>query len=243
MTSLQSFDLHGIRAVIFDVDGTLYDLKMVQRIMLFRLARFYIVRPWRCYDVFILYKFRRNREEMSVQGIRNIEREQFSRVAAKTGASETRVRSVVGQWIIEAPLPFLRRCRYEGVDEFFGVLRKSGVRVAAMSDYPATAKIAALGLKADAIVSAVDPSVDRFKPDPAGFLTAARMLAVEPKDVLVIGDRMDRDGIAAERAGMRCLLIDEAGVSGGNCFKSYMDLIPLMGERSKTSEPGGHKGG
>jgi HAD superfamily hydrolase (TIGR01509 family) len=41
-----------------------------------------------------------------------------------------------------------------------------------------------------------------LKPDPEGYLLAARTLGVEPAQCLVIGDRLDADGAAAQAAGM-----------------------------------------
>lgn len=53
-----------------------------------------------------------------------------------------------------------------------------------------------------AIVAAED--VERGKPDPEGFLLAARRLEVEPRDCVVLEDAAG--GVeAAKRAGMRCI--------------------------------------
>jgi HAD superfamily hydrolase (TIGR01509 family) len=41
-----------------------------------------------------------------------------------------------------------------------------------------------------------------LKPDPDGYLLAARRLGLSPSDCLVLGDRPDADGQAAHRAGM-----------------------------------------
>jgi beta-phosphoglucomutase-like phosphatase (HAD superfamily) len=46
-----------------------------------------------------------------------------------------------------------------------------------------------------------------MKPSPDGLLLAASSLTAEPKRCLVIGDRLDADGAAANAAGMEFRLI------------------------------------
>jgi HAD superfamily hydrolase (TIGR01509 family) len=46
------------------------------------------------------------------------------------------------------------------------------------------------------------------KPDPEMFLFAARRLALEPKDVIYIGDQYERDILGSMRAGIKSWLID-----------------------------------
>ena len=70
------------------------------------------------------------------------------------------------------------------------------------SDYPAEEKLAALGLRAEVVVSATDPEVDRLKPDPRGLEVALARLGASAEHCLLVGDRDERDGEAARRAGV-----------------------------------------
>ena len=72
------------------------------------------------------------------------------------GRSPEQVRAVVSRWIDRHPLPYLRACRYAGLGELFAGLRRHGKTIGVLSDYPATAKLAALELAADHIVTAHD---------------------------------------------------------------------------------------
>jgi beta-phosphoglucomutase len=98
-----------------------------------------------------------------------------------------------------APLP--------GVHEWLGRLRDAGWRQAIASSGPranAEAVIAQLGLERifDAIVAAED--VQRGKPDPEVFLTAAAQLGVAPARCVVVEDAPT--GIeAGRRGGMRTI--------------------------------------
>ena len=60
--------------------------------------------------------------------------------------------------------------------------RRRGTKLGALSDYPAVAKLEALGIadRFDVVLSAQDPRVHAFKPNPKGLLVALEALAVEP---------------------------------------------------------------
>src|SRR3546814_7573830 len=104
------------------------------------------------------------------------------------------------------PLAYLPACRFDGLDRLFDGLRGSGRPIAILSDYPGEAKLRALGLTADLHVSAVDPDVDRLKPHPKGLLRVVERLGLRTDECLFIGDRAERDGECARRAGMPYLL-------------------------------------
>jgi FMN phosphatase YigB (HAD superfamily) len=58
----------------------------------------------------------------------------------------------------------------------------------------------------DVVVTAQDPEVQRFKPDPRGLETALRRLAVQKNEVLYVGNRADIVA-AASRAGIRHIIL------------------------------------
>ena len=59
----------------------------------------------------------------------------------------------------------------------------------------------------DVVVTAQDPEVQRFKPDPAGLELTLRRLAVRKDEAVYIGDRADVDAVAASRAGIRHFIL------------------------------------
>jgi HAD superfamily hydrolase (TIGR01549 family) len=88
--------------------------------------------------------------------------------------------------------------------------RAAGGKTALVSDYPATAKLAGLGVTGlfDVVVaSGEEGGPEALKPDPAGYLLAAQRLEIAPGRCLVIGDREDADGEAARRAAMAFRLV------------------------------------
>src|SRR3546814_16242270 len=78
--------------------------------------------------------------------------------------------------------------------------------VAIFSDYPAAAKLKALGLKAHLNVSATDEDVGRLKPDPDGLQKIIAIAGIAPRRSLIIGARLDRDEQSGHQIGMKELI-------------------------------------
>jgi HAD superfamily hydrolase (TIGR01509 family) len=89
-----------------------------------------------------------------------------------------------------------------GAVELLAALRRHRVRFAIATSgarVTAASALALLGLGDDAVVVTRD-MVERAKPDPHLFVTAARMLGVDPRHSFVVGDSV-WDLLAAQRAG------------------------------------------
>ena len=201
----RALDWNRVAAVVFDMDGTLYDqaplrAKMVPRLCLHALGRFdpKLLR--------IVSALRRERERLADAECTGFEDVLIAAVAAQVGMSPDRVRAVMVEWLETRPLPFLASCMVPGTAALFTALARSGRRIAVLSDYPATRKLAALGLSADLVLSANDPEIDVQKPNPKALAVAADRFGLVPEALLMIGDRDDRDGEAARRVGAACLI-------------------------------------
>jgi HAD superfamily hydrolase (TIGR01549 family) len=196
-----------MKAVIFDVDGTLYDQSKLRLRILFDMVAASIRHPLRLYDFKIIWDFRRAREQHSFSGESGIEEKQYTWGAERSGVSVKQVREIIEKWMFEKPLPYLPLCRYEGTQQLFRYLSEKNIRIGIFSDYPASQKISALGLWADVIVCSLDKDVDCLKPDPKGLLITAEKLGVPVDNCLFIGDRDEKDGACARKAGMPFLLL------------------------------------
>ncbi len=212
------FDAGRFAAVVFDVDGTLYEQRPLRRRMAAELALHCALRPWRLGLLRRLQVFRRERERISERELEDAGRLQYELPAARLGVASERLRAEVEEWIERRPLRHLGGCRVAGVRRFFAHLRTHGVRIAVLSDYPAAAKLAALGLDAEIVVCGADPGVGRLKPHPTGLRSVLRRLELPPGRCLLIGDRADRDGECARRAGVECLL-------RGTDFRTFGELL------------------
>jgi putative hydrolase of the HAD superfamily len=200
--------LDRVQAIIFDVDGTLYDQSALRRRIVPRIAAAHWTSPFQCVRVMrALQAYRQAHEQLRNHA--------FSldlqlRVAAdKCGYTAEEVQVTVDQWFERIPLDLLPRCIYEGLPEFLHLLSELQISCGVFSDYPAEAKLSAMGLKRffSHVRSAGD--VRRQKPDPIGILTLAREMGLAPEYTLYVGDRTI-DLQAADRAGMQGILIQNA---------------------------------
>ncbi len=171
-----------------------------------------------------LQVFRRERERLAEEEAENVATEQYLRPAVRLGVPPDALEREVFDWIEERPLRHLPAYRFEGAGALFRRLREAGVAVAVLSDYPAEAKLAALGLNADLAVAATDPGVGRFKPHPAGLLRVLELLDVDPAQCVVVGDRDERDGEAARRVGAQFRLRTRRP-SGPGQFRRFSELL------------------
>jgi HAD superfamily hydrolase (TIGR01549 family) len=188
-------------AWLVDLDGTLYSAPPVRLCMLGELS----LGGWRVLPT--LRRFRSEQEQLrrSQNEPGDPYRVQIERTALACGITAAEVERRVEEWMLERPAKWLWLFRRSALLEELATFRRGGGRLALVSDYPARAKLAALGCGElfDAVVASGEVGGPRWlKPHPDGYLMAAERLGVSPARCLVLGDRVDADGEAARRAGM-----------------------------------------
>jgi putative hydrolase of the HAD superfamily len=114
--------------------------------------------------------------------------------------------------------------------ELFAALRARGKLLGILSDYPAHQKLERLDLAGDHIAWAGEPDIGILKPNPRGLEHLMRLAQVRPEQTVMIGDRVERDGLAAQRAGTHVLIRSDRPIPGWTTFKRFDDLIfaPLL---------------
>lgn len=204
--------VRSAKAVLFDLDGTLYRLAPMRRRMLFELLRWGATHPFAFPRLMgQLKEFRSAREglrDFSADG-EALAEVQYTVPADRLGVSPEGLRELVQEWMFDRPLPFLQAAAWPGMREVLLDLKASGKRLGVFSDYDPDRKLEALGVRDlfDVTLAATDPEVNRFKPHPRGFLVGAERLGLAPADVVYVGDRADVDGAGAAAAGMASVII------------------------------------
>jgi HAD superfamily hydrolase (TIGR01509 family) len=231
----------GLRAIIFDLDGTLYRQGPLRTAMLARLARAYVTRPLagvKAYRALGAYRAAQEQLRHTPQPTSgDLADAQIRAACAATGLEPAFVSSCVARWMEQAPLDLVARNVYPGVGEFLGACKLRGLRLGLFSDYPADAKLEALGFQRyfDAVLTAQSSAVGAFKPNPRGLLLVAEQLGVRPAECLYVGDRVEVDAAAAAAAGMLCALIGKhtavEHTSSTWTFAGYAELrADVLGE-------------
>jgi putative hydrolase of the HAD superfamily len=223
-SELRATDWNDIRLVVFDVDGTLYSQRRLRALMTRDLV-IHAARTRSLDAITVIRAYRRIREGLAERDAADFEPLLVAETAAATGRSSAQVSALVAEWIERRPLPHLVRSRYPGVLELFAGLKRKCKIVGIFSDYPAAAKLAALGLDADHIVCAGDQGIGALKPNPRGLVAILGKACVDPQRTVVIGDRIDRDGAAATQIGARALIRSEKPITGWQTFARFDDAI------------------
>jgi putative hydrolase of the HAD superfamily len=212
------FDWSPIRLVVFDVDGTLYRQGALRSRMAGALIA-HSLRNGNFRALAVLRHYRKRREYYGDKEIESFEEQLTQEVAKRFSIASDDVRLIVSEWIDARPLPMLMACRYPGIERLFERIRASGRSIGILSDYPAEAKLTALGLRADFVVCARD--VGYLKPHPGGLERIMSLAGERPGTTVLIGDRVERDGEAARRAGVQALLRTSKPIHGWRSFRSY----------------------
>ena len=189
---------------VFDLDGTLYDQPRLRMIMAKRLICHYILHPFSVKDAFILQYFRKVKEEWTGS---SSEEEIVKKVAEDKNVDIERVRRIVRRWIYDNPLSAVAATKDTALIEWIASLRKKGKKVVILSDYPTADKLLAMGVETDGQYSPDDTRIDELKPSPRGLFVIMEDTGEDPGNILMIGDRMEKDGQCAVAAGTDYLIL------------------------------------
>jgi FMN phosphatase YigB (HAD superfamily) len=91
---------------------------------------------------------------------------------------------------------------WPGVSERLDMIAQLGVRQVIVSDFPVDAKLSALGLSSKFERGFAGTEIGALKPHPSVLAHVFAVVGVEPAEVVHVGDRLDTDGRAADRAGV-----------------------------------------
>jgi FMN phosphatase YigB (HAD superfamily) len=208
-----------VRAVLFDVDGTLYRQSLLRALMAAELAALPVVN-WRrgISTAQILRRYRRVHEDLRGLGAadRPLAAYQIARTADELGVDLATAEATVDEWMVRRPLKYLKWCRRAGLLELLGTLRARGLQLGVLSDYAPEPKLDALEASRyfSLAICTTTSEINALKPHPRGFWRACDMWGLRPEEVMSVGDRPDVDGEGAMAAGLGCVIIQRRGRKG-----------------------------
>ena len=216
-TALRKNSIMDYKVYLFDLDGTLYYQKPFRVKMLCVLIKHVLFKPSSIADLFLIKTYRAVREhweeceneETFAVGM-SLDEKQYAYVAKKKNTDVQRVKRAVELFMLKMPLEVLPSFRDKVLYDFIKKLRENKKTVVIYSDYPVEDKLACLSIQADACFTSGDARIGCMKPDPKGIEVILRTLDCDCSDVLMIGDRYEKDGIAAERNNVDYVIVDRA---------------------------------
>ncbi|WSH67823.1 HAD family hydrolase (plasmid) [Rhizobium ruizarguesonis] len=220
----RNVDWGSIRFVVFDVDGTLYNQRRLRLWMAGELIADAVARG-SLTNLRVLRAYRSLREAIGEGEIDDFQTTLMARIVARTGQPAEKIEAVVSEWIGRRPLAYIASCRYDGLVELFAGLRRQNKAIGIYSDYPADEKLQRMTLSADYVLAASDAGVGILKPHPRGLQMLMQRAGVGPEQTVLIGDRPERDGLAARRAGVLPLIRSDGAREGWLTFSTYSDPV------------------
>ncbi len=211
-------DVNDYKVYVFDLDGTLYDQPRLRKIMFLRLVSYYMCHPFSAGDLILLSHFRAVKDKWTDSAS---EDDIIKRVAEDKNADPARIRRIVDKWIYENPLSALVKTKDYRLIGWIKKLRESGRKAVIFSDYPAQDKLSAMNVTVDGMYDPTDERLNELKPSPKGLKVIMEDLNVAAEDMLMIGDREEKDGRSASSAGVDHLIlprkISKRNYEGFNC--------------------------
>jgi HAD superfamily hydrolase (TIGR01549 family) len=230
-----------IRAVLFDLDGTLYRQRLIRALMALELLTLPLDGPLKAGRRLKALRAFRGAQETLRRGEvshppSDVRAAQCQTAADASGLPVAEVQELAEEWMNRRPLKYLQFCRATGLDALLDVIEGAGVKAGILSDYPADDKLHALGLagRFAPVLCASDPAIGAFKPSPRGYLRACEIWGLAPEQVLYVGDRAEVDAAGAEAAGMPCAIVGRRPTrshAGWATFESLEKLTRVLDHR------------
>lgn len=192
---MNNVDLSQIKAVAFDIDGTLY-----------RSWKFYVrIFPYfLCHNIFFL-KYGLVRKTMHGSSYTpDFVKVQAEQMAKKLHCSpeeaEARLEKVIYKGL-EKYFTHIKPCK--GSVEFVKNLKEHGYKVALLSDFPPEQKGDIWGIKEMCDVVLGTEQAGALKPESVSFLKLAELLELKPEQILYVGNNHKYDVIGSHKVGMK----------------------------------------
>ena len=225
-----------IKAVIFDIDGTLY----TNYVMLWKTPLLYIRNIlWILRFAKMRKKLRAHLDVLPAEMSTKERLETFHKVGLSLFAKESKLPEDAAKYALQKHIYklWINAVQYVplriGMRNLLGELRRKGIKLGILSDFQAREKIEAWGLSPyfDSVVCAEDLGI--LKPNLDIFHYTFSTLNIKPQETVFVGNHLMYDGIGASIAGMESLLfymphsIKDFSILSRNNITSFYSVLGL----------------
>lgn len=192
---MNTLDISNIKAVAFDIDGTLYRAWRLNIRMCLYFLRHSIF--------FLKYGLVRNimHKTPLIPNFRQVQAEYMAKkLKCSPEEAENRLDKIIYVGL-EKYFPKIKPCpcSYEFITE----LKQKGYKIALLSDFPPEQKGEVWGIKQFCDVSLGTEQVGALKPDTNSFIQLAQKLELKPEEILFVGNSHKYDVVGSKNAGMK----------------------------------------
>lgn len=181
------------KALIVDVDGTLYNQKKLRIYMLFRLLIYYFSHFWKIKELIGIFLFRKYRYKDVYKSLSN--NELVDIIADKLHTSRYTISDARHYWMDIFPLKYLAKYKYY---DFVRWLNNGERNVYVYSDYETAAKLDALRLRYSDAFYPDGKNILSVKPDKQSMSYILNKIGISKEYILYIGDDDKKDGESAK---------------------------------------------
>ncbi len=220
--------LKGIKAVAFDIDGTLYsDLSLYIRIV-----------PYFLRNISFYSRFNKVRKTLHrTAPLADFYEYQARILAEMMRISNEEAKKKIQDICYDGMRPYFKKIKpYPYARECVEAFRKAGLKIGILSDFPPSQKGDIWGIRDLCDVCIGSEESGALKPSLYPFGILAMKLGVEPEEILYVGNSLKYDVMGARNAGMKSAYLlkgfkkifnlkqKEADIS----FKNYRQLSDIV---------------
>ena len=208
-----------IKAVLFDVDGTLYPQSFFIRTSL----QFFLHHPR------LSAAFRQLRRDVrQIGGVEDLHLAQTSLCAGYMRIPADQAQALLDTHIYGTYMNMLSKAKpYPQVEGLLADLKNAGLKLGIITDYPTGKKLSALGFDQYWDVAISADTMGHLKPEPDAFLLAAQELKISPEEIIYVGNEYKYDIIGAKRAGMKAAHLAKRAVADSVADLTFYDFKDL----------------
>ncbi len=191
--------LKNIKAVAFDIDGTLYPASSLN----IRLI------PYVVKHLFFYLHYNKVRNILHrTAPLSDFYEYQARLFAEETGCTAAEAKSKIKEIVYDGLKKYFKKIKpFKNVGETFRLLKEKGYKIALLSDFPPEQKDDVWGLASHCDFVLGTEKIGALKPSKYPFGVLALSLNLNPDEILYVGNSIKYDLVGAKNAGMKTAVI------------------------------------